>query len=347
MKKNSSTDIIDMEVFNDHRKLFGLATTLFVALSLFVVILPALRNQNDNAPLPGSEALSEAELAGKNIFIANGCVACHSQQVRNIDMDKTWGSRPGLAADYARNTRMSWWMNTATLMGTERTGPDLTNIGSRLPSADWHLLHLYNPRAVVEQSIMPAYPWLFEWKAAATAGETVINVPAPFTKGQEGVLVAKTEAIQLVAYLQSLKQASLPDGKPAPEFLYKSEATGASGDEPKVIKLDGARLYANNCQACHQATGEGLKGAFPPLKGSAIVLDDDPSILIEIIMKGYNAREAYGEMPPVGTNNGLGADAITAIINHERTSWGNRARVISQEEVEKILEGLQTETINQ
>src|SRR5690348_324510 len=113
-----------MEVFNDHRKLFGLATALFVALSVFVVIIPALRNQNDNAPLPGSEPLSKSELAGKNIFIANGCVACHSQQVRNIEMDKTWGSRPGVAADYARNTRISWWMNTATLMGTERTGPD-------------------------------------------------------------------------------------------------------------------------------------------------------------------------------------------------------------------------------
>jgi len=335
-----------MEVFNDHRKLFGSATTLFVALSLFVVILPALRNQNDNAPLPGSQALSDVELAGKNIFIANGCVACHSQQVRNIDMDKTWGSRPGLAADYARNTRMSWWMNTATLMGTERTGPDLTNIGGRLPSAEWHLLHLYNPRAVVEESIMPAYPWLFEWKPAAAAGETVVNVPSESSGRERGVLVAKEEAIRLVAYLQSLKQTSLPDGKPAPEFLYKRERVETSG-ESRVMKLDGGRLYANNCQACHQAGGEGLKGAFPPLKGSPIVLDDDPSILVEIIMKGYNAREAYGEMPPVGTINRLGADAITAIINHERTSWGNEARVISLEEVEKILSGLQTQTINQ
>ena len=335
-----------MEVFNDHRKLFGLATALFIALSLFVVILPALRNQNDNAPLPGSETLSDTELAGKNIFIENGCVACHSQQVRNIDMDKIWGSRPGMAADYAQNKRMSWWMNTATLMGTERTGPDLTNIGSRLPSVEWHLLHLYNPRAVVEQSIMPAYPWLFEWKPAAAADDRVVNVPAQFTGGRRGVLVAKKEAMQLVAYLQSLKQTALPDGKPAPEFLYKSEAAEASG-EAKAMNLDGARLYANNCQACHQAGGEGLKGAFPPLKGSPIVLDDDPSILIEIIMKGYNARDSYGEMPPVGTNNSLAADAITAIINHERTSWGNGAREISQEEVEKILTGLQTETINQ
>jgi cytochrome c oxidase cbb3-type subunit II len=337
-----------MEVFNDHRKLFGLATILFVTLSFFVVILPALRNQNDNAPLPNSEVLSEEALAGKNIFIANGCVSCHSQQVRNIDMDKTWGARPGLAADYARNKRMTWWMNTATLMGTERTGPDLTNIGSRLPSADWHLLHLYNPRAVVEQSIMPAYPWLFEWKGTAAAGDKVVNLPPKFTKGQRGTLIARQEAIQLVAYLQFLKQTSLPDGNPAPEFLYKKETVERSAEDgTKVIKPDGARLYADNCQACHQATGEGLKGAFPPLKGSPIVLDDDPSILIEIIMKGYNAREEYGEMPPVGTNNGLAVDQITAIINHERSSWGNEASVLSDEEVEKILSNLQTEIINQ
>src|SRR5690606_22641345 len=152
-----------MNILDDHKKLFTLAFLFFVLLSLAVVILPAINNQRNNAVLPNSEPLTEMEIAGKHVFISNGCVACHSQQVRNVAIDKVWGSRPGIAADYASNKRMSWWMNTATLMGTERTGPDLTNIGNRLPSEDWHLLHLYNPRAVASQSIMPAYPWMFEW----------------------------------------------------------------------------------------------------------------------------------------------------------------------------------------
>ena len=94
---------------------------------------------------PNAEPLSEQAIKGKAIYIANGCVACHTQQVRNVDMDKVWGTRPSIAADYAGNNRTDFWRNTATLMGTERTGPDLTNIGNRQPSIDWNLVHLYNP----------------------------------------------------------------------------------------------------------------------------------------------------------------------------------------------------------
>jgi cytochrome c oxidase cbb3-type subunit II len=337
-----------METFNDHRKLFGIAFILFVTLSFFVAILPAIHNQNGNAPLPGSDVLSGDALAGKHVYISNGCVSCHSQQVRNVDMDKNWGARPGVAADYAGNKRMTWWMNTATLMGTERTGPDLTSIGTRLPNEDWHLLHLYNPRVMVEESVMPGYPWLFEWKGTAAPTDKVVNVPADLAGGKRGTLIARKEALQLVAYLQSLKQTPLPDGKAAPAFLYKTQAMdGSKTDGQEAIKPDGALLYANNCQACHQATGEGLKGAFPPLKASTIVLDDNPGTLIEVIMKGYNARQDYGEMPAVGAINGLKADEIMAIINHERSSWGNEARMISLEEVEKILAQLAPEKIHQ
>ncbi|MCE9540546.1 MAG: cbb3-type cytochrome c oxidase subunit II, partial [Bacteroidetes bacterium] len=136
-----------MEFFDNHKKLFGTALGLFLGLTLVVAILPAINNQKNNAPLPNYVPLSKEAVLGKKSFIANGCVACHTQQVRNIDMDKMWGNRPGIAADYAGISRTDFWRNTATLMGTERTGPDLTNIGSRQPSMAWNLLHLYQPRA--------------------------------------------------------------------------------------------------------------------------------------------------------------------------------------------------------
>src|SRR5687767_14956278 len=117
-----------MDYFNDHKKLYLTAFALFIFLTIMVAILPAINNQNNNKPLPGSQPLSSDATAGKAVFIANGCVACHTQQVRNVDMDKVWGSRPGVAADYAANERTDFWRNTSTLMGTERTGPDLTNI---------------------------------------------------------------------------------------------------------------------------------------------------------------------------------------------------------------------------
>lgn len=333
-----------MEFFNNHRSLFRTSFLFFLILSLFVAILPALTNQRNNAPLPGSQPLSADAEEGKKIFIANGCVACHTQQVRNIDMDKSFGSRPSVAADYARDHRQSVWQNTATLMGSERTGPDLINIGNRQPSESWHLTHLFNPRIVVKESIMPAYPWLFEIKDSAENGDLVVSVPDSFMDGQNGKVVATKEALQLVAYLQSLKQTPLPDGRPVPIFLYPQKATNATnaekagGSGAAAAGPDGSALYATYCQSCHQPNGEGLPGAFPPLKGSAIVNNDDPAIHLSIILNGYEGRvkEGYPPMPAVGTMNNLSAAEISVIMNYERTSWGNAGKTTDATTIEKL-----------
>lgn len=327
-----------MDFFNNHKTLFTTALGLFIGLTLVVAIMPAVNNQENNAPLPNYEPLSQEAFLGKQSFIANGCVACHTQQVRNVDMDKVWGSRPGIAADYAGITRTDFWRNTATLMGTERTGPDLTNIGTRQPSLAWNLLHLYQPRAVVKKSIMPAYPWLFEVKNEVGKDEVEVIVPDAYRKGKNGKIVATQEALNLVAYLQSLKQTPLPDGKTPMEFLYKKEEKPivSNGNSPKLP--DGNLLYTKNCMSCHQANGEGLKGAFPPLKGSPVILGDDLELLVNIIMLGYDARPEYAVMNAVGTDNNLTAEEVTAIINHEKTSWGNDAETVTPEEVKKIMD---------
>ncbi len=331
-----------MEIYNNHKRLFIAATLMFLALTLYAALIPAYRAQEDNAPLPNSKPLTEQEALGKAIFVKEGCIACHTQQVRNVEMDKVWGDRPSVASDYARNTRPDIWRNTANLLGSERTGPDLTNIGKRQPGKEWHLIHLYSPRSVVGQSIMPAYPWLFEIKESAAAADVTVQVPEDYRKGIKGDIVATEDALNLVAYLQSLKQVSLPDGKPVPKFLYPRQVTPSLGgvgsqEEPA---MDGASLYAANCQSCHQANGEGLPGAFPPLKGSTIVQNEDPTTFVTVIMKGYNgrAKEGFAEMPPIGTNNNLTPEEVTAIMNHERTSWGNGAKKVSVDEVKAILE---------
>lgn len=331
-----------MDFFDNHKKLFSTALALFVLLTIIVVIIPAINNQNNNATLPNYVPLSPEATLGKQLYISNGCVACHTQQVRNVDMDKGWGSRPGIAADYAGNTRTDFWRNTATLMGTERTGPDLTNIGTRQSSMAWNLLHLYQPRAVVEQSIMPAYPWLFEIKNELSKDDVEVIVPDEFRKGINGKVVATKEALQLVAYLQSLKQVALPDGKAPMEFLYKKKEVplAAAGAEPSLP--DGDVLYNQNCSSCHQANGEGLPGAFPPLKGSPIVLGDDLKLYVTIIMQGYDARPEYAVMNAVGTDNNLTPEDVTAIINHERTSWGNDAKKVSLEEIKKLIDLIKT-----
>lgn len=325
-----------MEFFNNHRKLFWTAFLFFAGLTLMVAILPALSNQKNNKPLPDAEPLSADAFAGKQVYIANGCVACHTQQVRNVDMDKVWGSRPSVAADYAGIHRTDTWRNTATLMGTERTGPDLTDVGNRQPSKDWNLVHLFNPRIVVKESVMPAYPWLFRYKEKPAAGDVVVNVPKEYLEDTAGKWVATPDALHLLAYLQSLKQTKLPDGQPAPDFLYKQAVKAATGKKSDLP--DGGALYTANCQSCHQANGEGLPGAFPPLKGSPIVTGNNLEVYIGIIMNGYDARAEYGVMPAVGTNANLSAAEIAAIINHERSSWGNQAKPITEADVKPIME---------
>lgn len=336
-----------MEFFDNHKKLFSIAIGLFVGLTIIVAIGPAIHNQNNNAPLPGAKPLTEQEFAGKKSYIANGCVACHTQQVRNLDMDKIWGDRPGIPADYANINRTDFWRNTATLMGTERTGPDLTNVGARQSSLAWNLLHLYQPRAVVEKSIMPAYPWLFEIKDSVSSNEVEVIVPEAFRKGVKGKIVATEEALNLVAYLQSLKQTPLPDGTKPLEFLYKKAETTASKSGTDSTGLpDGTMLYTKYCESCHQPNGEGLAGAFPPLKGSAIVLGDDIELFVNIIMKGYDPRPEFAVMNAVGIDNNLTAEEITAIMNHERTSWGNDAATVSVEEVKKIVDFIKLTATN-
>lgn len=330
-----------MNVFNDHKKLYSIAGLLFLVLTYVTVIMPALQNQNNNAPLPGSVPLAGDALAGKSVYVAEGCVGCHSQQVRNIEMDKVFGSRPGMPADYANLKRMNMWQNTSTVMGTERTGPDLTNIAERQSSKDWHLMHLFNPRSVVAQSIMPSYEWLFEIKDSVSKNDVVVNVPTAFLNGRKGKVVAKKEALQLLAYLLTLKQIPLPDGTKPMEFLYKKEpkevASAGAGGEVKA-GANGQTLYTANCQSCHQANGEGLKGAFPPLKGSPIVNGDNLELYVDIIMNGYDARAEYGVMAAVGTNMNFTENDVAALINYERTSWGNNGKKVTPEEIKKIMD---------
>ena len=188
---------------------------------------------------------------------------------------------------------------------------------------------------------MPPYPWLFEIKDKALKGDITVSVTEDFMGGRKGVVIAKEEALQLVAYLQALKQTKLPDGAPNLAFLYaKTGDLGKAAASGGKKLLDGTTLYNINCQSCHQQNGEGLKGAFPPLKGSKIVLDENPELFVNIIMNGYSGREkeGFGPMPPIGINNKLKAEEITAIMNHERTSWGNDAKPVTVDEVKKWIE---------
>jgi cytochrome c oxidase cbb3-type subunit 2 len=174
------------------------AMVILGGATALLVVMPYLLLKGVPPPAALKPYDSE-QLAGRQTYIANGCVYCHSQQPRDIqqapDAKRGWG-RASVAGDYA--------YDTPHLLGTMRTGPDLLNIGARQPSKDWHLGHLYQPRAYTPGSIMPSYPYLFVVrKGAANDGETVVNLPSSFAKPGE-VVIAKPEALALVSYLLSL-----------------------------------------------------------------------------------------------------------------------------------------------
>lgn len=138
---------------------------------------------------------------GRKVYMDLGCIYCHTQQVRpegfGADIERGWGMRRSVARDYIHDE--------PPLMGTMRTGPDLMNIGARQPSAQWHYLHLYEPRITSPGSIMPPHRFLFEVRRSADGlPEDAVRVPGEFAGEKPAWIVPKDRARRLVAYLLSL-----------------------------------------------------------------------------------------------------------------------------------------------
>jgi cytochrome c oxidase cbb3-type subunit II len=175
-----------------------IGAAVFGALSFLVALRPAIE-LDASTPL-SLRAQSTAVARGRALYLAEGCGYCHSQLVRPIFVDAAYG-RPSDATDYADAT--------PPLVGTERTGPDLANVGIRQPSVMWNLLHLFNPRSMVPDSVMPGFPWYFEIvdRAQAPTGPNayVLVLGAPFLPPGK-VVLPNREALDLVAYLETLKQ---------------------------------------------------------------------------------------------------------------------------------------------
>ena len=147
---------------------------------------------------------------GAEVYRSLGCASCHSQQVRGNEADLTrWGVRRTVAQDYL--------FDTPVQLGENRIGPDLANVGARIQDENWHYLHLFNPRSVVEKSVMPPYRFLFDVqeRGSAPAGEALaLPEGFPIEPGYE--IVPTDDARALVAYLLGrkydvgLEEAPLP-----------------------------------------------------------------------------------------------------------------------------------------
>jgi mono/diheme cytochrome c family protein len=301
---------------------FGGSTLIYSGLAILLGVLPGIW-LSQVPPTPGLEPLSSLEARGRDVYVAEGCFYCHTQQVRPLSEDKPFG-RPSAPGDYA--------YQTPELLGSERNGPDLSNIGKRQSSSVWQYIHLYEPRAVVPQSIMPAFPWLFRVVEQEPPGEKAVPLPPSFAP--KGVVIPSDEGKALVAYLLSLKQPVLAQPHAG------TPPSGRSGGTPGFDAARGASLFADNCAPCHGAEAKGVPGIFPPLAGDPVVNATDPAEQITTVLGGLhgktiNGQKYEGEMTPFADK--LSDQQIADIIDHERTSWGNHGPLVTPADVAKLL----------
>ncbi len=201
------------EVVEKNTGVLIILTLLVVSVAMLVEILPLFFLKDTTEPvgkLTTEPAYNALQLEGRDIYVREGCYNCHSQMVRPFRAETERYGQYSVAGESVYDRPFQW--------GSKRTGPDLARVGGRY-SDDWHFAHLYNPRDVVPESNMPAYPWLSKTKlsGADTAAKmkvlnTAAGVTCPkcvrYTEAQmqkaKSEVDGKTEAEAVVAYLQRL-----------------------------------------------------------------------------------------------------------------------------------------------
>ena len=171
-----------------------------------IEIVPLFFQTSTTQPAPGVQPYTALQLAGRDIYVREGCYNCHSQMIRPLRAETLRYGHYSVAGESVYDHPFQW--------GSKRTGPDLARVGARY-SDDWHRIHLNNPRELVPESNMPAYPWLLSNTVDAVSlpahMKALRKVGVPYTDEQIGKATqevqGKSEMDALVAYLQVLGTA--------------------------------------------------------------------------------------------------------------------------------------------
>ena len=176
---------------------------IVVSIGGLVEIVPLFFQDSLTEPVDGLEPYTPLRLAGRDVYVREGCYLCHSQMIRPFRAETERYGHYSVAGEFVYDRPFQW--------GSKRTGPDLARVGGRY-SDEWHRVHLLNPRDVVPESIMPGYPWLEETPADARHIRRKLEVMrllgSPYTdadiENAEQALEGKTEMDALIAYLQEM-----------------------------------------------------------------------------------------------------------------------------------------------
>ncbi len=178
-------------------------TILVISVGALVEIVPLFFMHSTTEPVKGLKPYSALQLAGRDVYIREGCYVCHSQMIRPFRAETERYGHYSLAGEFVYDRPFQW--------GSKRTGPDLHRVGGRY-SDDWHRVHLMNPRDVVPESIMPGYPWLdtnlVDNKTIQKKMKVMRRLGSPYTDEEieqaPGQVEGKTEMDAIIAYLQGL-----------------------------------------------------------------------------------------------------------------------------------------------
>ena len=181
-------------------------TILLVSVGGLVQIVPLFFQRSTTEPVAGLTPYSALRLEGRDVYIREGCYNCHSQMIRPFRAETERYGHYSVAGEYVYDHPFQW--------GSKRTGPDLARVGGRY-SDEWHVLHLMQPRDVVPESNMPAYPWLgrnrIDETGTAAKMRGLRRVGVPYTDEQIAAAAdevkGRTEMEALVAYLQGMGTA--------------------------------------------------------------------------------------------------------------------------------------------
>ncbi|MFE8071589.1 cytochrome-c oxidase, cbb3-type subunit II [Marinobacteraceae bacterium S3BR75-40.1] len=191
------------EVIEKNIGLMILLIVLAISGGFLVEVVPLFFLDQTNTPAKNVEPYTAMQLEGRDIYIREGCHVCHTQMVRPFRSETERYGPFSKAGEYVYDHPFLW--------GSKRTGPDLARVGGRYSDA-WHRAHLYDPRSVVPESNMPAFPWLFEDKVDSTKTadkmRTLKALGVPYTEEQianaADKVKGKFEIEALIAYLQHL-----------------------------------------------------------------------------------------------------------------------------------------------
>ena len=186
--------------------LMVLLTLLVVSVGGLVEIVPLYFQKSTTEPVTGLKPYDPVRLTGRDVYVREGCFLCHSQMIRPFRAETERYGHYSVAGEFVYDHPFQW--------GSKRTGPDLHRVGGKY-SDEWHRIHLNNPRDVVPESNMPAYPWLEKNQVdpgvMATRMKALRTVGVPYTDEQinaaAGEVKGKSEMDALVAYLQVLGRA--------------------------------------------------------------------------------------------------------------------------------------------